>query len=74
MWIKSTWKRKTHQNEADESWSKWHWNASSGCNGLQQSHQISQSEIVCGKTKSNYTNSSDEYASLMISFVSESIV
>ena len=36
--------------------------------------KILQSKIVCGKTKSNYTNSSAKYASPMIPFVSESIV
>ena len=31
--------------------------------GFNKVCQIPQSEIVCGKTKSNYTKSSDEYAS-----------
>ena len=39
-----------------------------------KAHQILQSKIGCGKTKSNYTNSSNEYASLTIPFVSESTV
>ena len=42
-----------------------------GCN---KACQIWQSELVCGKIKSNYTNSSHEYASITIPFVSESNV